>query len=355
MSPAHALPPTINTLDPIQRTRLLKSTRKLGDILGATPHVLDFPTLLPLSSNAKRQGSKLFFSQSASSSVTSLTGSIASCNSDEPCVFPPRSPPENPSESPVSFINLSLKHRRHKSNKLSRPLVLGLRSVPPLPSKSHSTSGLPALVSTVAVVPLSADSAYLNQDIMSPQLKEFDFDDVDAVDLEKQRRRRMAKLTRTLGENIPPELVFPPPPSHAAQQQFSPNATSAAERGKSKSKSKHHNKSTPQNSALMSSSTSPATNRLTHKARSLTIGSAITAAESFKLPTPKSSATSPRGVSLDEGPFTSSSSSSSPGASAKSTPRHDGWGKRREKGWSGEWNVKDADQLANALRNLKGR
>lgn len=33
-------------------------------------------------------------------------------------------------------------------------------------------------------------------------------DDFEVDDLLQARRRRMAKLTRTLGENIPPELVF---------------------------------------------------------------------------------------------------------------------------------------------------
>ena len=31
------------------------------------------------------------------------------------------------------------------------------------------------------------------------------------------------------------------------------------------------------------------------------------------------------------------------------------WGRRKEKDWSGEWNVKDMEHVANALRGLKAR
>ena len=31
------------------------------------------------------------------------------------------------------------------------------------------------------------------------------------------------------------------------------------------------------------------------------------------------------------------------------------WGRRKEKDWSGEWNVKDMDRVAKALRGLKAR
>jgi len=31
------------------------------------------------------------------------------------------------------------------------------------------------------------------------------------------------------------------------------------------------------------------------------------------------------------------------------------WGRRKERDWSGEWNVKDMEHVANALRGLKAR
>lgn len=54
MAMVHAPPPTNNCLDPEQRTRLLRSTRKLEAILGATPHLLDSePTALLHRSKSK--------------------------------------------------------------------------------------------------------------------------------------------------------------------------------------------------------------------------------------------------------------------------------------------------------------
>ena len=39
-------PPTLNLLDANQRTRLIKSTRKLGKVLGTTPYVVESPEFI---------------------------------------------------------------------------------------------------------------------------------------------------------------------------------------------------------------------------------------------------------------------------------------------------------------------
>lgn len=69
------------------------------------------------------------------------------------------------------------------------------------------------------------------------------------------------------------------------------------------------------------------------------------------MPSPTMAAPSTRGTSLDRltsSPFQDITVTVEPETSRE-------WGRRKEKDWSGEWNVKDMERVANALRGLKAR
>ncbi|KAF7360848.1 hypothetical protein MSAN_01114200 [Mycena sanguinolenta] len=136
------MPPTTHALPHAHRLRLMRSTRKLGELLGETPLLVEtLPT--------------------ATSSVSTH------------------------SRSASTFTSEAASHG--DSSHLARPMLL-LH----LPATSSSTAERTSVQS-----PLSPTfSLTLN----SPVTPTFVVD---------TRRRKMAKLTRTLGENVPPELVFP--------------------------------------------------------------------------------------------------------------------------------------------------
>ncbi|TCD62185.1 hypothetical protein EIP91_007243 [Steccherinum ochraceum] len=137
-------PPTSNNLDAHSRARLVRTTRKLGAILGTTPHLLelDLDAALP---------------------ATTLT-------------YRPDTPAPQAST--------------RRSRPRPDPLVLRLNAIPVAPSDPR----LP-----LSPLPSSPRTAFAEDDLPStPKLPS----------MQEMRRRKMSKLNRTLGENVPPELVF---------------------------------------------------------------------------------------------------------------------------------------------------
>jgi len=191
------LPPTINTLNSQQRLRLMRSTRKLGAVLGTTPYLLENDmsfAILPLgkstSRTLKRQGSIFTHHQTSSLSVTST--STSSSHYPSPSVSSvtlPQSvaPSTQSTESlPMNPPGLS-RTRRHRSGDKVPQLYLRLNTVPVSPTDSRVASSLPPTPCTP-----------------SPPTPITPF----VPDITEIRRKRMAKLARHLGENIPAELVF---------------------------------------------------------------------------------------------------------------------------------------------------
>ncbi|KAK0480672.1 hypothetical protein IW261DRAFT_1419026 [Armillaria novae-zelandiae] len=115
-----------------------------------------------------------------------------------------------------------------------------------------------------------------------------------------ERRRRMAKLARTFGENVPPELVAPVPPRRRRRSTLAPMPAFDEE--------------VSEKTPLLSRSTS------------------VRAAP--KTPVVKDEV---RAHSVDEG----------------ERSRSLYWGRRKEKDWSGEWNRRDRDDVLMQLRALK--
>jgi hypothetical protein len=155
----------------------------------------------------------------------------------------------------------------------------------------------------------------------------------------------MAKLTRTLGENIPTELIFPghhkspsePPPSLIAREPRRSNSlvktkplpqppveTTSADETKADA-------AQPPEPAIISR----ATRATVQRSRSLTVG-ALTSAPTRRIPRKRSPQRIP-----EEPPF---ASIRSPVPDVNQTP---------ERTWDGEWSIQDAEKRAVALRNLK--
>lgn len=216
---------TSNNLNGKERSRLVRSTRKLGAVLGATPQLsenVDWPC------EAYRTHKSSPPSESSSSA-----SSIRSTSSVQPLVKPTRrhaSVCEHPTRADVyaspssasSTVSLALPPSRttslsSRSRKPSmkfgrsrckskpqpadapRPLVLRLAAAPralagpPAPKSPGALLTLPATPGTPGT-PSSFGSTTPTTPVF-PTAAE-------------TRRKRMAKLTRTLGEIIPPHLVF---------------------------------------------------------------------------------------------------------------------------------------------------
>ncbi|KAF8635961.1 hypothetical protein AX15_000126 [Amanita polypyramis BW_CC] len=348
------LPPTVNSLHPVQRSRLLKSARKLGDVLGAVPHLVDADSLPVRPSTAGSVGSKLGnLSHSAASSVTSL---IASSHSDEHAVCIPisRSSLEARCDDPVPFLDLhQSKHKKQKSKQLARPLLLRLHMVPLPPTDAHpkvqsvieltsSTVPLNGATSPSGPPPSFTDTINLVTkdvaDMMPPSpLPEPDRDSIVPGDADKLRRRRMAKLTRTLGENIPTDLIFPQ--HHNPSEPTHSLGHSKAKEPKRRPQTSVPNISTDNSRPVPNAASQLAPpNSRTHRPRSLTVGSHSAAARAFRA-FAMSSASHTK--SPDEVPY---SSVQGPVANAD---------QKDQKDWSGEWSIKDTEKRAMALRNLK--
>jgi len=208
-------PPTSNHLDNNQKSRLIKSTRKLGQVLGTTPHLLETTPEHPVSflpigprtnsptpsttstssvestrsiKRSRRQGSIFQYSpivHSASSSTSSLSlpGNASSSSVDLPSTR----------SVPVS--------RRSKDVNRPPPLVLHLNPVVVSPNdhrvRKPQLSPIPTpLAPFVDDFPMSPMTPTSNA--FFHQKKETD-----------AKRKKMSKVNRTFGESVPTELIFP--------------------------------------------------------------------------------------------------------------------------------------------------
>lgn len=209
-------PPTTNTLDSQQRMRLMCSARKLEALMGTTPYFLeaDIPlTLLPIGGNKKspmskalkRQGSIFNYHHIHSLSVSSFS-SASTTSSHSPS---------------ASLVSLPLSMQSTESLSVTPP---GL----PVPGRKSANKPRPLYLHMNTAVVSSIDQRYASLPTPSsiratslcfppsPRTPSF-----DAVEV---RRKRIAKLARHLGENVPPELVLAQaPPSQLHSRGGVPN------------------------------------------------------------------------------------------------------------------------------------
>jgi len=370
-----APPPTNNTLDPEQRSRLLRSTRKLGELLGTTPFLLEPETEDPISpiprAHASRREGRVFHSPSSSMSYIDTSESdyilVKSSAKTAPYQYQSITPPSSrtPSPMPVSkkrkggpsgaegarppiaiVFDIPGSTRTRSKSVLSKskeqPLLLRLR---PLPTQKNIDSRINATATVDPPIPLSPTASLLNMDASTSTTALSD----------REKRKKMAKLTRTLGENIPPELVFRSSPSRRTLISVNRSRVDSLVSFQKPTKFVSSTGVPPFAVAAApkpSPRTEPQELKRKHRPRSLSLGtaSAITGADIALT----------RGTSLDVNPTKVPKPKEGPFVAVQEAPTHllqqsTEWGRRKEREWSGEWNIKDMEDVARKLRGLKRR
>lgn len=210
---AHPPPPTSNKLDATQRARAMRSSRKLGAVLGTTPFLLEScgstvpvklhhaskrdpdshpRTVLPHLKKHHRHHHRGYsvFDEAARVSSESL-----------PALLPSRSY----SSSKESLLSTS----DSTEESSFAPLMLAVRSTEPGSSSSNSRPFI--LLNSTTTHPSSSDHR-LAAAVLPPRSASFEVPSTPTTPIEMSRmevrRRKMARVVRTLGENVPPELVF---------------------------------------------------------------------------------------------------------------------------------------------------
>jgi len=364
-------PPTNNSLDPEQRSRLLRSTRKLGELLGTTPFLLepevdDSTPSIPRV-HASRREAQVFHSPSFSMDtsepeyVLMKSGAKTSPNQYQ-SITPPSSRTPSPipvrktrkgglsgAESvlpPIAIVfdipgSTRARSRSVLSKKREQPLLLRLR---PLPKQKAIDTRINVTTTMDPSTPLSPTASSINMDFSTTTLSDRD------------KRKKMAKLTRTLGENVPPELVFQ---SSAPRRASIPINRSHVDPLVTFQKPTKFVASTGAPPLAVAAAPKPSARTETqgakskHRPRNLSLGtaSAITAANI---------ALSRGSNSLDVEPTEVPKPKEAPFVAVQEVltdllPPSTEWGRRKEREWSGEWNIKDMDDVARKLRGLKRR
>ena len=188
-------PPTTNKLDAVQRARVMRYSRKLGAVLGTTPFLLEscgstVPATLytPQRHNSTRSHSRRVHRQRpefddqprASSESSPLPLSSAASSSKESLL----STSDTSVESDVAMV---LATKSHRPGATPRPIIF--LDTLPVSSSNTRVQATPRLTcSSLDTLPTPT----------TPQ----------QLSTAEVRRRKMARVMRTLGEKVPPELVF---------------------------------------------------------------------------------------------------------------------------------------------------
>ncbi|KAJ3555901.1 hypothetical protein NM688_g2324 [Phlebia brevispora] len=192
-------PVTSNKLNASQRARLMRSTRKLGALLGTTPRLADpepIPIKLPLSRSSIDSCSSYgresdvahdhsLYASYTSSAAMKMSPIYASPYANSSVASIPIPPPQSSMDVLPTPKSFSSKARRSKE--APRPLVLRYNTV--------------TVDADDIRVPMSPFIASAVPECVTPA--------TPSTPTEAEiRRKRMAKLNRTFGENVPPEFVF---------------------------------------------------------------------------------------------------------------------------------------------------
>ncbi|CCM03444.1 uncharacterized protein FIBRA_05577 [Fibroporia radiculosa] len=191
-------PPTRNNLTAEQRAQLMRSNKKLGQVLGSTPHIVDFSLQsVPLHVNIPaRRSDDILRSNSLKSHTRAKSLPQIDENSEGERSSSPASPRPSSSRSSRSSSKNSIhsvdseRAWRTPYHPAQRPPLLKL-----FPADTTPTSMPEALFAT------EAERSFPD----SPTAPTFDIASEASL-----RMRKMRRLTRKLGEGIPIELVFPP-------------------------------------------------------------------------------------------------------------------------------------------------
>jgi len=208
-------PPTSNHLDFNQKSRLIKSTRKLGQVLGTTPYLLETPSELPIT--LLPIGPRTASPTPSTSSCSSTESSVRSIKKSrrQGSIFQ-NSPIVHSASSSTSSLSLP-------GNMSSSSLDLPSTHSTPMGRRSRDTNRPPPLILHLNPVLVSPDDHRIAKSQLSPSPTPLGpvFDDLPMSPITptpdtflQQReadakRRKMNKINRTFGENVPTELVFP--------------------------------------------------------------------------------------------------------------------------------------------------
>lgn len=201
-------PPTTNKLDSAQRARALRSSRKLGAVLGATPFLVE-SNGCSISATLHSASSQHENDHSRAASPMQIKRHRRQCSiieeppiDSEISLFASLS--RDPGSSMESLLTKSessadeipmpliLAAKARRSGDAPVPLILCLNSAPLTLHDNNSFQSLPLTpLSAIAEVPPTPITP------VEPSRAE-------------ARRRKMARVVRTLGEDVPAELVFQP-------------------------------------------------------------------------------------------------------------------------------------------------
>ncbi|KXN91581.1 hypothetical protein AN958_00374 [Leucoagaricus sp. SymC.cos] len=242
-------PPTTNTLTLEQRAQLRKSTKKLGQILGATPHLLDTDIVsilgpVHISLPPRNETPSSILSESSSDSYSSRSSSSCSVYPIHP--YAACSSPEHESFSTSSLPSRQRSFCLKSSSRFSGDNIDATNTQAPTlrlavnspPSPTSSTSSYPFSASSspskASVRPESFDSH-----IRANSLNDISSTTTSASDMKftlrparhststsindesiseptfhvpsssSVRRQKMDRLRRVLGDEVPVHLVFP--------------------------------------------------------------------------------------------------------------------------------------------------
>ncbi|KAI5120416.1 hypothetical protein M0805_006917 [Coniferiporia weirii] len=251
-APYISVPSTFNALDPFQRAHLVRSTRKLGHVLGTTPIIFgahsdvherhDLNELLPIGPKPGGSGSHSVAPPQAKSRAAKLKakatrrhGSLfnapistnPSANSSSTSLSSLSSTYSQVSSASTTALRETKGFSATRQRKADAPAPLTLQSLNSVPIKITDvpldTSG-GSQSSPVLQLQSSSNAGSVGQlgrsrsgstilsafgtgaGVPTPLTPSFR---LRAAANPTHRRQKLQKLTRTLGENIPPSLVFP--------------------------------------------------------------------------------------------------------------------------------------------------
>jgi len=202
---AHPPPPTFNKLDAAQRARAMRSSRKLGAVLGTTPFLLEScgstvpVTLHHASKRDPESHPRTVLSHLKHHHRRCSVFEAARVSSES---LPTLLPSHSYSSSKESLLSTSDSTSTEES---AAPLMLAVRSNQPGSSKPRP------FILLSSTHPSSSDHRVAAA-VLSPRAASFEVPPTPTTPTElsrmEVRRRKMARVVRTLGENVPPELVF---------------------------------------------------------------------------------------------------------------------------------------------------
>ncbi|KAF5313716.1 hypothetical protein D9611_010216 [Ephemerocybe angulata] len=210
-----APPPTTNALTNQQRNQLLRKTKKLEQLLGATPHLLDnsSPPGEPVSPSQlqRRASSSISISRGSFDSFSSVSVT-STCHSGTKLL-----------DQTSSFPSTRRSSLRRPKNNLKKSISAPLPSAPQQSAPSYETwSGIkpPFLridsnTNSYPNMPYWAESSSNNTSkryTLAPSSPDSDSEDQStkpSFTISCTRKSKMDRLRRKLGHGVPIDLVFP--------------------------------------------------------------------------------------------------------------------------------------------------